>query len=216
VSQRPRRRLDPDQRREEILRAATRAFAERPYDQVHVAAIARDAGASRALINHYFGDKRRLFLAVARANLDRFPAIVRTDLDLDIERTVAANTSNLLDLVEAGGGSILILLGMGPLGSDPEIEAVQDELRDRIALRMLANHLGTTDPPPAARIAMRATIGLIQRALLDWTAGKGGTRAETHALIAESILSTVRNVLPAVMAAGEGEDSAPRQRSGTA
>jgi len=202
-----RRRLDPDQRRNEILTAATRAFAQRRYDEVHLDEIARDAEASRALINHYFGDKRGLFVAAARANLERLPAIVSTGRDLDIEDTVAANTSALLDLVESGRGSFLILLGMGPLGRDPEIEAIQDDLRDRVALRMLANHLGTTDPPPEARIAMRATIGLIERALLDWAAGKGGTREQTQALVAESILSTVRNVLPAVVAAGRADDS---------
>ncbi|HSI81559.1 MAG TPA: TetR/AcrR family transcriptional regulator [Solirubrobacterales bacterium] len=205
---RTRRRLDPDQRRDEILRAATRAFAARPYDEVHVDEIAADAGASRTLVNHYFGDKRALFLAVARANLDRIPDAVRTDLGLPIEGTVDANTAAWLDLVEARRGSFLVLLGLGPLGRDPEVEAVQDELRDRLARRMLANHLGTPDPPPEALITMRATIGLIQRALLDWASGRGGTRAQTHALIAESILASVRDVLPAVVVAGETDDPA--------
>src|SRR5215212_3919805 len=76
-----RRRLDPEVRRNEILKAATRAFATRPYDDVHIDAIARDAGASRALINHYFKDKRRLYVAVARKIVARTPSVVRTDLD---------------------------------------------------------------------------------------------------------------------------------------
>jgi AcrR family transcriptional regulator len=68
-----RRRLEAEVRRKEILRAASRAFASRPYDAVHIDAIARDAGASWALINHYFGDKRGLFLAVAREIVARTP-----------------------------------------------------------------------------------------------------------------------------------------------
>src|SRR5215204_48528 len=167
-----RRRLDPEVRRSEILRAATRAFATRPYDNVHVDAIARDADASRALINHYFGDKRGLFLAVAREIVARTPSVVRADLDLTVEDMVAANTDAWLDLIEANRETFLMFLGAGPIGRDPELEALQDELRDHMSDRILANHLGTTDIPPAAHLAMRAATGLMERAARDWVTGK--------------------------------------------
>src|ERR1700741_1211 len=96
-----RRRLDPDTRRAEILRVARHAFAALPYDEVQINAIAREADASRALINHYFGDKRGLFIAVPRALAPRLPSRVRTDLDLSVEEMVAANTDAWADLIEA-------------------------------------------------------------------------------------------------------------------
>lgn len=71
---RPRRRLDPDARRSAILDAATAAFAARPYDQVSVAALATDAGASEALVYRYFSGKAELHGEVVRAaveDLDR-------------------------------------------------------------------------------------------------------------------------------------------------
>jgi AcrR family transcriptional regulator len=207
-----RRRLQPDQRRKEILRAAARAFSQRPYDEVHIDEIAGEAGASRALVNHYFGDKRGLFLAVARAVVDRMPATVRTDLtDLSPEQMVDANTAAWLDGVEAGKATFLAFAGNGPIGRDPQLEAFQDELRDRIATRMLANHLGGAEPPAAALFTMRATLGMIERAIVDWISGKGGSRAQTHALIATTILATIREVLPAVARA---EESAAAPRSG--
>jgi len=194
-----RRRLDPEERRNEILAVAARAFASNPYDEVHIDAVAREAGASRALVNHYFRDKRGLFLAVARTVVDRVPAALRDDLtDRDPAAMVDANTSAWLDAVEAAKETFLSFAGAGPIGRDPELEALQDEFRDRVATRMLANHLGTTDFPPAALITMRATLGLIERAVVDWVTGKGGTRAQTHALITTAILTTVREVLPAV------------------
>ncbi len=76
---------------------------------------------------------------------------------------------------------------------------------------MLANHLGTTEVPPAALFTMRATLGMIERAIVDWISGRGGTRAQTHALIANSILATVREVLPAVMRA-DGKNPSDGER----
>jgi AcrR family transcriptional regulator len=198
-----RRRLDPDTRKAEILRAARHAFATLPYDDVQINAIAREADASRALINHYFGDKRGLFIAVARDLATRLPSRVRTDLDLDVEEMVAANTDAWLDLIEASRETFLMFIGAGPIGQDPELEKLQDEVRDAVAHRMLTNHLGTTDIPPAAHHAMRAATGLMERALRDWAAGKGPTREETHTLIVASILAVVRHVVPAVVEADQ-------------
>jgi len=196
-----RRRLAPDVRRKEILRVASRAFATRSYDGVHIDAIARDADASRALINHYFGDKRGLYVAVAREIAARTPSVVRADLDLSVEEVVAANTDAWLDLLESNRETSLMFLGAGPIGRDPELEALQDELRDQMSDRILANHLGTTDIPPAAHLAMRAATGLMERAARDWVTGKGATRDQTHAIIVQGILAVVRHVIPAVLEA---------------
>jgi len=200
---RGRRRLDPEARRREILDAARGAFASRPYADVSIETVARDAGASRALVGHYFGDKRGLFLAVARDVVARTPAVVRTDLGLGVEEMVAANTDAWLDLLERSRETAMIFLGAGPFGGDPQLEALQDELRDAIAERILVNHLGTTDLPPAARLTMRAATGMMERAIGDWLTGKGPTRAQTHAIVAQTILATVRHVLPAVLALDE-------------
>jgi len=193
-----RRRLKPDDRRREILRAARRAFATRPYDQVQIDAVARDAGASRALVNHYFGDKRGLFLAVARQMVERVPSVVRTDLELEVEQMVAANADAWLDFVEAGRETFMLFGGAGPIGGDPEFWALKDELRDRFAERMLVNHLGDAEIPAEARFAMRAAIAAMEQAAQDWITGRGGTRAQTHTLMVEIILATIRQVLPAL------------------
>lgn len=202
---RARRRLDPDERRREILHVATRAFSRDAYDRVQVDAIAREAEASRALVNHYFGDKRGLFLAVAREIVENIPTTVRTDLtDLDPEAMVEANTAAYLDAVEAGQATFIAFAGGGPIGRDPELEALQDELRDRVARRMLSNHLGEAEVTPAALFTMRAALGMMERAIVDWINGRA-SRAETHALISRGVLTTVREVLPAVEAAGPGK-----------
>jgi AcrR family transcriptional regulator len=199
-----RRRLDPEVRRSEILAVASRAFATRPYDAVHLDAIARDAGASRALVNHYFGDKRGLYVAVARQIVERIPSVVRTDLSLSVEEMVTANTEAVLDVIEANRETALLFLGAGPIGRDPELDALQDELRDRLVDRILANHLGTTDVPPAARATMRAATGMMELALRDWAQGRGPTRDQTRTIVEQTILTVMRQVVPAVLAVSAG------------
>lgn len=60
----PRQRLDTDARRESILAAARDLYAERPYAEVSAAEVAQAAGASSALVFHYFNNKAGLYTAV--------------------------------------------------------------------------------------------------------------------------------------------------------
>lgn len=61
-----RRRLSPDDRRSQLLALGAEIFGERPYDEVHIDEIAERAGVSRALMYHYFPDKRAFFAAVVK------------------------------------------------------------------------------------------------------------------------------------------------------
>ena len=66
-----RRRLSPDDRRAELLSLGAKVFGERPYDDVRIDEIAERAGVSRALMYHYFPDKRAFFAEVVRAEGER-------------------------------------------------------------------------------------------------------------------------------------------------
>src|SRR6476660_369564 len=57
-------RLDPGQRRDQILDAANAVFAERAYDQVSVEDIASSAGVTRGLVHHYFGGRKEVYLGL--------------------------------------------------------------------------------------------------------------------------------------------------------
>ncbi|BDN81180.1 TetR family transcriptional regulator [Mycobacterium pseudoshottsii] len=66
-----RRRLSPEDRRAELLALGAEVFGKRPYDEVRIDEIAERAGASRALMYHYFPDKRAFFAAVVKDEADR-------------------------------------------------------------------------------------------------------------------------------------------------
>ncbi len=66
-----RRRLSPADRRNELLALGAEVFGQRPYDEVRIDEIAERAGVSRALMYHYFPDKRAFFAAVVQAEGER-------------------------------------------------------------------------------------------------------------------------------------------------
>ena len=66
-----RRRLSPEDRRAELLALGAEVFGKRPYDDVRIDEIAERAGVSRALMYHYFPDKRAFFAAVVKDEADR-------------------------------------------------------------------------------------------------------------------------------------------------
>ena len=66
-----RRRLSPEDRRSGLLALGAEVFGQRPYDEVRIDEIAERAGVSRALMYHYFPDKRAFFAAVVRAEGER-------------------------------------------------------------------------------------------------------------------------------------------------
>src|SRR6516165_2362240 len=66
-----RRRLSPEDRRAELLALGAEVFGKRPYDEVRIDEIAERAGVSRALMYHYFPDKRAFFAAVVKDQAER-------------------------------------------------------------------------------------------------------------------------------------------------
>ena len=134
-----RRRLSPDDRRSELLALGAEVFGQRPYDEVRIDEIAERAGVSRALMYHYFPDKRAFFAAVVRAEGERL---------FEATNTAPQPGESLFDQVRAGvlayvrydeehpHGAWAAYMGMGR--SDPVLRGVEDIDNDRQANRILA------------------------------------------------------------------------------
>ncbi|MFL5851760.1 MAG: TetR/AcrR family transcriptional regulator [Solirubrobacteraceae bacterium] len=193
-------RSDPADRRADILEAARRVFADAPYGSVNMADVADEAGVSRALVNHYFGSKRELFLETLRVVAELAPYAVRTDLDLPIEEMVARNADSWLDHVEANLNTTLAIAGAGPFGADPNSERLIGEIRDELVDRMFYNHFGDVEMPPTVRLVLRAYTGLFEVAARDWLITGQATREQVRALLVECLLAIVRDAVPKLAA----------------
>jgi AcrR family transcriptional regulator len=77
----PATRMPAEQRREQLLDAATRAFAEGGYHGTSTDAVAREAGVSQPYVVRTFGTKLGLFLEVFRRSTDRIRLAFEEVLD---------------------------------------------------------------------------------------------------------------------------------------
>ena len=135
----PRRRLSPDERRTELLTLGAEVFGQRPYDDVRIDEIAERAGVSRALMYHYFPDKRAFFAAVLRAESERLFEATNTPPDPNL---------NLFDQLREGviaylryyeeNPNVAWAAYVGAGRSDPVLRGIEDVDNDRQAERIVA------------------------------------------------------------------------------
>jgi AcrR family transcriptional regulator len=107
-------------------------FGQRPYDEVRIDEIAERAGVSRALMYHYFPDKRAFFAAVVKGQADQL---------FETTNTPPTPGQNLFE--EVRGGVLAYMqyhqehphaawaayVGLGR--SDPVLLGIDDEAKDR-------------------------------------------------------------------------------------
>lgn len=69
------------ERREAILEAAKRLFAEKSYEEVSLNSIARESGMSKPNVYRYFSSREEIFLQILAEEHDRFTAGISAKLD---------------------------------------------------------------------------------------------------------------------------------------
>ena len=151
TDKRPRLRMDPAERRELILSAASRAFASRPYEEVSLAEIAEEAQASEALVHKYFVGKAGIYAQVLQGAVDELA-----------ERTRQADAalpegSSARDRVRA---SVLTYL-----------DFIAERSPGWMAYQILAGH----EPGEAARVRQEAREAAV-KALAEVVGGSRGHR----------------------------------------
>jgi AcrR family transcriptional regulator len=194
-----RRRLEPDERRAQILACAIDMFGERPYAAVSTAELAQRAGVARGLINHYFGNKRDLYLAVVRrmVTLPRLDDMV-TPSGTDRER-VEASVHWLLDVISEHGSTWVKVTSHEGVGNDPEVQHILDQADDAAAERTLLM-VGRADSAHDAqlRAMVRAFGGLVKVAGREWITRGTLTRDQVHELLADMLMTLVTETMPKV------------------
>lgn len=165
----PRQRLDVEERREAILDAARRLYGEAAYADVTTAQVARAAGASPALVLHYFGSKAGLYTAVVRTAVD---ALTQAQLKADaalpagvpVRDRVRTSLLVYLDHIADRPGTWASPL----VGGEEPREAV--ELRQVARAEQVENLRTLLRPAAWARheYALRGYFGFVDQACLAW------------------------------------------------
>lgn len=204
-------RLEADTRRAQILLCARRLFTSRPYAAVPMEEVARAAGVRRGLVNHYFGSKRALFLAVVEdllAGFDRaFPASERPDAGTGrpADEVVAEHVDRWLGVVEADADAWFAFVSAEGFGRDPDVERLVDRHREATVGRIvrLLGAVGVTGPgagagSPELRAVLRSYSGMADAVTREWLLRRSLDRAQARTLLTAALLSLVRDVVPAL------------------
>lgn len=195
------RRLDPEARRAQIIECAAKLFEERPYSDVSTTEIAAAAGVGRPLVNHYFGNKRELYLEVVR----RFvfvPAIAveRIPKSASVFQRIEAVIDRWLDVAERHRGMRMSTVMSEDMTRDPELEQILREADDVAATRMM-DAIGL-EPEARHREAVRAVVvsygGLAKSASRQWLDAGTLTRRQVRDLLVHTMSTIVRDVLPPI------------------
>lgn len=201
-TQRPRIRLETDQRRAQLLQLARASFSDRAYDEVSIDDLARDAKISKGLLYHYFPTKRDLYVAGLREIAGELVAAI-TSVPQDIApiERVRASLDAYLDHITRHARAFVSLM-RGGIGSDPEVASVIDGVRTKLFEQFLA------DSPFAPMLvgnvkfetAVRGWIGFVETATLDWCIQPRQTRVELRDLLTEILFQIMSVVAPRTVA----------------
>ena len=158
----PRRRLQPEQRREELVRVGVELFAEGTLDRTHVNEIIKRAGVSRTLFYHYFPSK----IAFARAIVEHEILHLHGLVEQQVEPTPEAAIFTFAGYVKARPNSFRAL-HTGGLDQDPEIAAALATSFERYG-RLVLMLMGVTEPDERAMFATKVWISTMIALCLAW------------------------------------------------
>ncbi|MFC7647069.1 TetR/AcrR family transcriptional regulator [Streptosporangium lutulentum] len=155
------------------MAAALELFGKRDAEGVSIDDVAVAAGASRALVYHYFGGKQELYLAAltsAAAQLEARLSLHGGGRPLE---ELADGLKRYFDFVEEHAAGFAALLKRGPDSGGEIVDAVRQRL-----FRLVMRQMRLEEPGPALRVTLRSwTASVESAALTGWnTATSGGWR----------------------------------------
>ena len=187
-----RRRLRPEERREELLDVGAEFFAGQRYDDVLMEEVAARAGVSRALLYKYFPGKRELFAAIYRRAADRLLEGARLDPDLPMADAVSAGLDAHIDYFAAH--RLTVLTANRTLAGDPLIQAIIDDELAVLRGRMLDAAGFGGHARDVASAALRAWLVFVREMCVEWLEGQAIDRDEVRAVCLRTLAAALESV----------------------
>lgn len=193
-----RTRLSPEQRRSQLLDLGVRLLATRSLDELSIDVLAEEAGISRGLLYHYFGNKHAFHEAVVRRAADDLIAQTAPPVDGEPLERLLISMAAYLDYVTANYEGYLSLV-KGAAGGNDTLREIYEEARSALTDRVfredaqggsgLATIVADT---PTNRLLVRGWSAMAEELVLAWYADPAGvTRDELVAIMAASLPALV-------------------------
>jgi AcrR family transcriptional regulator len=189
-----RTRLTPDQRRTQLIELGVSLLATRSLDELTIDVLAEEAGISRGLLYHYFGNKQDFREAVVRRAVgDLVEQTAPPEGGEPLERLLASVAAYVDYVVANYQGYVSIVRGAA--GGNETLRRVYEETRAALTDRIFTEDAqGEIIPDtPAARLMVRGWSAMGEEMVLTWVADARGVSRE-------QLLESLAASLPALVA----------------
>jgi AcrR family transcriptional regulator len=182
-------RLDVDERRRRLLELGKHLFTRHTYAELSMAAIAREAGISKALLYHYFPSKQAYFVATLEQQAAQLAQLIAVDPDLPPAEQMLRALDSFLGWVEDNADGYAKLLEGAT--THAEVRQLVDQVRATTAERILAGL--SPDAPPSAplRAAVNGWLWFMDGAITDWLAHRDIDRDQLLGLLLGTLYGAV-------------------------
>ena len=194
----PRTRLSPEQRREQLLDLGVRLLATRSLDELSIDVLAEEAGISRGLLYHYFGNKHEFHEAVVRRAADDLIAQTAPPTDGPLADRLHASLSAYVDYVVANHEGYLSLV-KAAAGGNEKLREIYEEARSTLngrAFRVDVSGEVLADTP-VNRLLVRGWSAMAEDLVLSWV-------DDPHGISREQLIDLMGASLPAIVAVTAG------------
>ena len=192
-----RSRLTPEQRRTQLLDLGVSLLATRSLDELTIDVLAVEAGISRGLLYHYFGNKHDFREAVVRRAVDDLVAQTAPPEGGEPLERLLASVAAYVDYVVANYQGYVSIV-RGAAGGNETLRDLYEEART-----MLTERIFTEDAQgelfsdtPAARLMVRGWAAMSEELVLTWVADPSGVTREQLLDALTASLPALVDVLP--------------------
>jgi len=153
--------MDPDRRREQIVRVAAEHFSRVGFGRAAMTQIAADAGVTRALVYHYFPGKESVLEAVLQREADALLAATAPDPELEPGANLVRALEAYLDHFTRSEGAVRELYSPHP--TSPAMVWVIAATNHDLQIGRLLEMLGEPKSPPL-ELALGAWLAFVETA----------------------------------------------------
>ncbi len=194
-------RMTPDGRREQLLELGVRLLSTRSLDELSIEMLAEEAGISRGLLYHYFGNKQDFHRAVCRRAADDLIRVTAPVQEGEPLERLAKSLDAYVDYVQANFAGYTSLV-RGAASGNEDLQEIYEEARaaltDRIFDEVDAGVLDvfTIEDTPAVRMMVRGWSAMTEEVVISWVRDQQAGRTKVSR---DELLAMVASALPGVL-----------------
>ena len=188
-------RMSPAGRREQLLELGVQLLSARSLDELSIEMLAEEAGISRGLLYHYFGNKQDFHRAVCRKAADDLIAVTAPVQEGQPLERLVKSLDAYVAYVEANFAGYTSLV-RGAASGDEDLQAIYEEARGALTDRIFdvadaepgVLDVLTVPDVPAVRLMVRGWSAMAEDVVIAWVRDdRGVSRSDLLAMLAAAL-----------------------------